>query len=140
LIVLLTALAFAALVFGGEGAVPAAAGAPSCPAAVAPGKAALAVLTRDAPVLVRRYYRDEPLRDFAVDGVASLNGGSMSARELPKLRRLALHLCGLGVADRTWLLFLSFPAARSINTGSSVAFVVRTARGWVVWHRYFPGP
>lgn len=55
-------------------------------------------------------------------------------------RTFALHACGAGVTDRSWVAIVSFPRAQSALYGTSAAYLVRTASGIAIWRRPFVQP
>lgn len=105
-----------------------------CPAALP--------LTRDAPenvlALVRaevpRLYGNTLSRGYLIrtmGEVALLTGQDRVYHDI------ALGQCGTQVAGRSWIVFLTFPAARpSASLSAGQLYVARTAKGWVIWLRY----
>jgi hypothetical protein len=60
-------------------------------------------------------------------------------RFLPGPRGVAVRLCGLAAADRSWAVFVLFPNCH-LPCSSDVALIAKTARGWRFWYSMFRRP
>lgn len=117
-------------------ALAAAALAGSCPQALEPGPRApegvLAAVRRDVPGT----YRGAEYRGYRVTGLAPLARGAFRPRGVDVYAGIAAQRCGRRVAERSWVVFLTFPRIRSASLSQGVAYFARTPRGWRLWYRY----
>ncbi len=99
-------------------------------------------LTRDAPERVLAVVRAEVPRLYGkklsrgylirMMGETLLLTGQMRV-----YHGIARSQCGAQVANRSWIVFLTFPAARpSASMSAGQLYAARTAKGWVIWFRY----
>lgn len=73
----------------------------------------------------------ETLAEFTLAGQMQLGHG---------YRTIAVRVCGLRVAERSWVAILSFPRAQTVYDGTSAAYLVRTAHGITIWRTRFVRP
>lgn len=115
------------------------AGSVQCPAALPPGSnAASGVLAAVLHEIPNRY-PGRIHRGYRIDLLISLAGKNylLLNKETRVLWQIAVSQCGKTVANRSWLVLLTFPRAfPSESMGSGQLYVARTASGWHVWFQF----
>jgi hypothetical protein len=108
----------------------------TCPRALEPGPRApegvLAAVRQGVPGI----YRGPEYRGYLVTGLAPLAPRAFRPAGVDVYAGIAARRCGRRVADRSWVVFLTFPRAPGASISQGIVFTARTATGWRLWYRY----
>ncbi|HZU13890.1 MAG TPA: hypothetical protein VFB58_13695 [Chloroflexota bacterium] len=111
----------------------------TCPTSLPFGSTAPESVLKVVRQDVKRVYTPSERQGYEISLLVSLRPGSYqtlgSSGRL--LRQIAIHQCGVTVANRSWLVLMEFPRlAPSNDMYGAQWFVARTPSGWQVWFRF----